>query len=178
MEDFDLSDFFQTKAQAIDFSTRLAHIIESLYKTDFILERVLMEQFGIQKKDVFLKFLRSQNIATEKIDSLKAIFTKMQETIQTLPILSLTIAFEPNETTLKLVSQWFVAQLHKQLLLDIKVDTGVIGGAAMTYKGRYLDYSIKPVFDKIFKETLSHPQNLNNTNLAGHLSTEHIELGR
>lgn len=183
MENIDLSIFFQTRTQAADFSKGLTYIIESLYKTDFQLEKVLLEQFGLQKKDVFLTFLRKNNVATDTVAPLKEFLTKMQEYIHALPTLSLTIAFEPKEETLRAISQWFVGQLHKQILLEITVNPAIIAGTAITFRGKYLDYSIQSIFDKAVSEILT-PTALQNSSqiqsvtLTKQQSTEDITLGR
>ena len=126
METIDLSDFFTTKAQATDFSTRLSAIMEATYKTDFNLEKTLMEQFGIEKKDKFIGLLRDNNISIDSGASLKAFLTKIQTDIASIATLPIVIAFEPREQTLKTLSEWFFLNMKKQVLFDIKVDKNLL----------------------------------------------------
>src|SRR5437868_6106563 len=149
----DLSDFFKTRTQAYDFSTRLAAISESIYQTDFNLEKTLMEQLGIKKSDKFMTFLRDNKVDTESPAALKEFLNKIKNTITALPTLSLTLAFEPREQTLQALAEWFILQTKTQVLFDITVDPKLIAGAAINFKGKYLDFSIKPTFDKILSET-------------------------
>src|SRR5689334_3474304 len=100
MDLLDLSSFCKTKAQANDFSARLAAIAEKVYQTDFNLDKSLSEQLGMRKKDQFLSLLRENKIAVEKGSDLKAFLDKLQQDVLTLPVLSITIAFEPTEETL------------------------------------------------------------------------------
>lgn len=152
MEELDLSDFFHTKAEANDFSIHLSQISESIYQTGFNLEKEITEHFGVEKKDKFISFLRNNKVNIYSTSDLKTFFDKIQAITSNLPLLSLVIAFEPNEETLKLLSEWLFSNTHKQVLLDITVDTKIIGGATISFNGKYADCSIKTKFDQIFQD--------------------------
>lgn len=158
MDSLNLSDFFTTKGQATDFLSRLATLSEMIYKTDFNLETSLMGLLGIQKKDKFLTLLRENNISSNSAGDLKNFIITLQTTITKLPVFSLTIAFEPTEQTLKVISEWFVMNLKKQAIFDFIVDPSIIAGAIINYNGKFKDYSFKnPV--KQMLTTLLEPQN-------------------
>lgn len=146
METIDLSDFFHTKAQADDFSARLSEIAKKLFETSFNPESALLEHFGIKKKDAFMVLLRNNNVNPESRLAIKEFIEKIQTKISSLSVLSIILAFEPNEQTLKALSTWFVLNTKKQVLFDISVDKGLIGGAAIYSNGKYLDFSIRSTF--------------------------------
>jgi hypothetical protein len=152
MENIDFSDFFKTNIGAVDFITRLSIISEEIYKTDFNLEKALAEQFGVQKKDKFNALLRDSKIPIGSNSALKDFISKIQEEISSLPVVSLTIAFEPEDETLKSLFDWFPLNINKRVLLDIKVDRNIIAGAYVGCNGKCLDFSIKPIFDQIYSE--------------------------
>jgi hypothetical protein len=151
----DLSNFFQTRAQANDFSARLETITEQAYHTTFNIEKALMEQFGIAKKDKFLTLLRDNQVGVDQIKPIKDFIKKVQELTASLPVVPITIAFEPKEQTLQLLSEWFMVNLKKQVLFDITVDRKLIAGAAVTFKGKYRDLSIKAKFDETAKRVMT-----------------------
>ncbi len=55
-----------------------------------------------------------------------------------MPVITLTVAFEPNKQMLKSVSEWFVVNTKKQMLFDIRIDRTLIAGAAINYEGKFL----------------------------------------
>ena len=67
MEQPDITYFCKTKAQALDFTARLTGMMGQIYENNFNLELSLSENFGMQKKDMFIKIFRENNINTEKI---------------------------------------------------------------------------------------------------------------
>jgi F0F1-type ATP synthase delta subunit len=149
----DLSNFFTTKSQATDFTSRLSAISEKIFQTDFNLEKELLNQFGIQKRDKFLILLKDNNISLEN-SALQNFLSLLQQTVSQLPLLTLTIAFQPKEETLKLLADWFPLNLKQQILLDITVDPSLIAGAILSYNGKHQDYSIKPTVEKIITDKL------------------------
>jgi F0F1-type ATP synthase delta subunit len=184
MEELDLSSFFTTKAQATDFSSRLATISEKIYKTHFNLEKTCMDEFGIKKKDAFIKLLRDNKVNVESSAELQAFFKKIQEKTATLPVLSLTVAFEPREQTLKELSEWFLLNINKQALFDITVDRNLIAGAVINFQGKSLDFSVRPKFDQILSSIMAPKAEETATKKAKgkeeatHIAVENFSMGR
>jgi len=150
-QQIDFSDFFSTKAEANDFQSGLTTVVDKIFQNDFHIEKALTEQFGINTSDRLLAIMRENSINTQSRENVKAFLTGMQETIAKLPVLTLTIAFEPQENTLKSLSEWFLINMKKQVVFDFSVDHKVIAGATLNYNGKFFDFSVKPVFERILK---------------------------
>jgi F0F1-type ATP synthase delta subunit len=155
MEQLDLSDFFTSRSQALDFSARLSTISQAVYATGFDLPKALLEQFGIQKKDKFMDLLRENEISIDSNTALQEFISKICEKATSLPAVSLTIAFEPDEPTLKELSSWFVLNTNHQVLLDVTVDPTLIAGASLTTNGQFRDFSAKSRFDQLLSDYLA-----------------------
>lgn len=184
MDQLDLSTFLVTKAQATDFSTRLLAITDRIYENGFNLERTLLEQFGVQKKDKFITLLRENKINENSNQAIKEFINSIQEKITSMPVLTLTVAFEIKEQTLQALSEWMIINARKQILFDIRIDIHIIGGALIAINGKYFDYSIKSKFDRIINETIGQDGQLKTTlktepvPQGGHQSIENISMGR
>jgi hypothetical protein len=75
----------------------------------------------------------------------------MTQALMNIPELELVLAFEP---ALGLIQRIFnkVTQAVKQpLILDIHYEPFLIGGAALTYAGRYGDYSVRQKIEKLIQ---------------------------
>jgi F0F1-type ATP synthase delta subunit len=157
MQSVDLSPFFQTKSQANDFLARIATLSEQTYTNNFNLERALLAQFGIEKKDRFLALLRDNQINTASATELKAFFTNLQAQIASMKQLTITLAFEPTEQTLKSLADWCILNLKKQILFDVKVNPAILAGALFAYNGKQMNFSLKPQFDHIVQTIMNPP---------------------
>lgn len=180
MEQFDLSDFCTTKAQAADFSSRLENVVQQIYATDFNLDNCLLEQFGIQKKDKFSTLLRDNEVNIEANSELQGFIHKVIEKVNSLPVVDLTLAFEPDQSTLRDLSEWFILN-NKQVLFEIKIDKEIIAGAIIDYNGKHKDFSARSTFERIFNDSVNveNPEKEEETVLlAGHQSLEHFSFVR
>ena len=160
MDQIDLSDLFTTKVEANDFLARLTTISEMFFQTGFNLEKALHQHFGVNKSDRIINILRMSNINPESTPAVKDFFIILMTKISTLPVISLTIAFDPQDQTFKTLSQWFFINMHKQVLFDISVDHNILAGANITYNGKFFDFSVKSTFERIlqdYMERLAHP---------------------
>lgn len=148
-----------TKNQANNFVQGLNNILDQLYEVNFNIEKSLSNEFGLERKDKFMTMLRENNMNNTNLDGMKKFLQNMQETTRKLPTLTLTLAFEPNETILKTILQWFLFTLNKQVLLEIDVNKNIIAGATMNYNGKYKDFSVKPQLDQIISRILEPESN-------------------
>ncbi|HVA96188.1 MAG TPA: F0F1 ATP synthase subunit delta [Candidatus Acidoferrales bacterium] len=185
MEPIDLSEFMTTKAEANDFLARVNAVSEKIFQTNFNLHTALREQFGVTKSDRFLTLLLNNNINAESLPAVKAFLHTLQEQVTTLPVLSITIAFEPTQQTLASLSEWFLVNMKKQMLFDISVNKSLVAGASINFNGKFRDFSIRPVFERILNTSL---HNITNTTLVQepkpplqptiHQRVEDISMGR
>jgi F0F1-type ATP synthase delta subunit len=157
MTTIDLSSFFQTKAQASDFASRIASLSEKIYETNFNLEKALLNEFGLKKKDRFMTLLHENNVSVESNTALKDFFTKMQGQIASLPLLTLTLAFEPRDETMKVLAEWFLLNINKQVVFEINIDRTLIAGAAISFSGKEVDLSIRDKFNQVVQNSLAKP---------------------
>ena len=178
MEMLDLSVFCKTKAQASDFSTRLSELGAQVYHTGFHLENALTSALGMQKKDAFMVLLREQKVAVSSQSALKEFFAQLQEKVASLPVLTLTIAFEPNETVLKTISDWFLINVKKHVLFDVHVDKTLIAGCTLTYNGKFKDYSVRAAFEKVLTGMMAPSQETHKQPVGTVADPSQVHLGR
>jgi len=62
--------------------------------------------------------------------------------LKSLPKVKIEIAFEPEKETLEKISQWFKENLKKKVILDLKINPKIIGGAKIEYQGKWRDFSL------------------------------------
>lgn len=151
-QQLDFSEFFRTKSEAYAFSDSLSAIIDEIYTVNFNVEKALTKQFGLYKKDILLTLLRQETFNGLSGNALKECFLRWQTMVAKMPTLTITIAFEPNDETLKILADWITINLQRQFLFDITVNKTIIGGATFSYNGKHMDFSIRPTLEKIFNQ--------------------------
>lgn len=76
---------------------------------------------------------------------------RLKEKIRSLPLFSITISFDPLESTVEMIKKWVSDNIHGNVILEITVNPNILGGAQITYGGRYKDLSLKNRFDRVFE---------------------------
>lgn len=181
----DLSGLFITKTQATEFIQRISRVVDTLYTANFDLEKILAEQLGLQKKDRLMKLFFENNINTGDKDAVRDFLQKIITAATAIPTVELTLAFEPTEEILMSLSQWFMMQLKKQAIFAVKVDYSLIGGAIITFNGKYKDCSLKSVFEKVISAGTTPASARTTAPVSAtpqpediHQRAEYIEIGR
>lgn len=154
MEGLDLSSFFTTKGEAKMFSVQLSSVADRVYKTGFDLDKILTEELGIQKKEKFIKLMKDNNISPDYNQGLIIFIEKITKLISDIPVITVTVAFEPTYKTLKSMSEWFVINLNKHFVFDIIVDPAIIAGSVINFKGKFIDLSIRPQVEQVITKNI------------------------
>lgn len=144
--------------------TQLAHRV-SLLKSHLSnqlfggLEKIELAQEDAQylnslPKDFFQKFTKENITKT---------FEEIDEALKKIQPLTIYIPFELPLESLNKLSAWLKNKFGRQLVLDIRLDPGLIAGCALVWNGVYKDYSLKSRLAEnkekileIFKEYFTH----------------------
>jgi len=76
-------------------------------------------------------------------DNVYQIFAAIEKEVNKLPVLTIYLAFEADDTSLQQIGNFVRTTLNLCLLLDPKLDPKLIAGAALSWKGVYKDYSLR-----------------------------------
>jgi len=66
-------------------------------------------------------------------------------------IISIGINFEPSELFIDTMSLWLKKNVNDKLVVDIILNSTIIGGVQISYKGKYLDLSLRKRISSEFK---------------------------
>ncbi len=139
----DITELVKTKQDASEFTTSLGTCINLLFNSRNNPETIVNQTFPYEKKGKLLSLLEKYKIARTDSSLVKQFLQQLKDDIQKIPVVTLCIAFEPNDHTIDSVSDYFMLQIKIVVLLDIIVNEKIVGGTIITYKGVYKDYSIK-----------------------------------
>lgn len=76
-------------------------------------------------------------------DNVYQIFSNMDQEIAKLPTLTILLTFEPDDATLSNLGTFARKLFGPYLMLDIRLDSRLIAGTALIWKGVYRDYSLR-----------------------------------
>jgi len=178
MENVDLSEFFITKDQMQNFIDGLSAISEGVYEKDFNIEVFLNRHLGILKGSKFLSYLKDKSVNPSDTQGIKLFIDKFIQDVSTLPQVAITIAFEPEDSLLHNLSDWFLTNIKRQAVFDIKIDKSIVAGVIIFYNGKYFDYTVKKIFQNIKIDIPTNKPNVPSAPAQSHPTPENIIIAQ
>lgn len=86
------------------------------------------------------------NDASLMIDFLKT----LREVIHKLKTIKITLAFDPNQATIERLFVFIKENLGHRYILDIESSSEILGGAIISFEGKYSDGSLKKSIEDVF----------------------------
>lgn len=146
-----LIELTKTTEDVVSLDEEIGLLLQSLFHFDKgKFEEILESQIRIRVAIEIRKLLQT-NIFMSK-EEIKALLTDAYHTICVLPILRLTLAFEPSESVINSISYWARQKLEAGILLDLSLDRSLLGGAVIMHKGKFYDYSLRNKLREIFEK--------------------------
>lgn len=140
----------KTKDEANRFIAEIDQLLNSYFRVgESKREEILTSKISYPSAQLFktiIAKLAGDHAQFEKF------LSDLKAEIQSLPVCSITIAFDPSESTLNLISQWVRNNISTHAILDVLSDSSIIGGAKIALGGKYKDMSIKSRLEDLFAD--------------------------
>lgn len=114
--------------------------LEAIKKALFSSKKAELEE--ILKSELRLSTASIIKNQMEKGVEMKDYLSGLIYALNNLPEVKLTLGFEPSETTLLIIYSWLTANIAKQMVVNIEIDSKILGGAVISYNGKYYDGSL------------------------------------
>jgi F0F1-type ATP synthase delta subunit len=98
---------------------------------------------------------KDHEVSLENTAEANDFLIKVQEAIQQLPRLTLTLSFMPTLSLIKEINRWIILNVKQTVVLDFMLDKDLIAGAKIAFKGKLKDYSIKKRMEGTIQTMLS-----------------------
>lgn len=77
---------------------------------------------------------------------------QVKNELEKLEVIKLTLAFEPSDATIDKFFDFVAKNVEERVVLEFEFDARILGGALITYKGEYRDFSLKRLFEEEYLE--------------------------
>jgi hypothetical protein len=134
----------RTKSDLTDVVVCLEEYIATFFSRKSLEEQQLIfRKLPKEIADLFITTLASRPLTPENQISIKRQIDELVDALHRCKTIELTIAFQANEETITLFSDWVKKNIRKDLLIDFHFDKAIVGGALIIADGAYKDYSVR-----------------------------------
>ncbi|HRN96394.1 MAG TPA: F0F1 ATP synthase subunit delta [Candidatus Levybacteria bacterium] len=131
---------------------KLAVLEKGIFSLKKSFEEQVQEYFSLPVAEALLRSASRAQISSTNPELIQKFLKDQQASIKSLRVVVLRVAFIPSNDVLRNISKWFDVYLQEKVVIEFVVDSSLIGGAAIEWNGRYLDYSLK----KLLQEKMSN----------------------
>lgn len=128
--------------------------VEELLKSVVTIDDGLKIIANLEKKQALSK--KSKQKTTD--DSLEGILGEFKTVFYKMQVVSLTLAINPTLDFLIKLQDWFSDNLGQKVILDLSVDTQIIGGAKIICREHFRDFSLAESIEKVAKNEAETPE--------------------
>jgi hypothetical protein len=139
-----MTPFLLTKEEQVLTLKKIEDLENLLYKDPEI-------SFSEKIKKVGLEELLPKDINYLSKEKQAEFLFSLKENLKNLPKVTIEIAFDPSVDFILKLKNWFLENLKKSLVLEIKVNPKIVGGARIYYLGKYFDFSLATKIEELQK---------------------------
>lgn len=147
----DIKNHIQTTRNLNDFSSEIDKLLESIFKPSInqSFDNALNE-VSIKTAERIKELFRHNNLDISNREIIKDFLTNLKDQLKNYKIIKLTIAFEPSNKSIENIYNWVLTALDNSYILDIEVNTAILGGAIVVFNGQYRDLTLKKTLRDLF----------------------------
>lgn len=101
------------------------------------------DQLPSELQQVMKETFLNEPITPENQNTIKKRVEALTAALHTIKTVELTIAFQPDEDGITLFSDWVKKNVGPNILIDLRFDKTIVGGALIVAGGTYKDYSVR-----------------------------------
>jgi len=150
---YDIVKSLKTTPDAEEFLLQLDNLLTKLFKINpDSLEKNLKKIVSSKFAELFKESFKINNINQNDHSAIEKFLNSIKNQIQQLNILKLQLAFDPTEETIDTLFRWIAENYGSGIILDIHKDESILGGAIVTFNGKYKDLSLRKRFEDTFQK--------------------------
>ena len=150
-------------------------VLVSIFQTEktgkvLSLGEILEKVAGVKMSQIVKAEIEDQKINVDDTFALKTYFEKLRTELAQVKIFQVTLAIDPGFNLVREISNWVHKNVDPDVILDIAVDSSLLGGATIIYGGKYYNNSLR----NIIEQTLSKSKQNILKDIAVTPRTDHV----
>lgn len=142
--------YTRTVQEAENFSSCIDIILSNIFELKNKNIDQILSQLPDSSAHTIKKILTDNKVDSADNTAIENVLLKAKEEIKNLKIAKITLAIDPSEDTISLISDWINKNLGDGIILDLSKDESILGGVIISIDGVYKDQSLKKNLEELF----------------------------
>jgi len=144
----DYWSFAKTKEEEEVLLEELSMLYESLYKSD---RNAFEETLNSKVRSEVAALIRQKIKTDDKTMFLKDLISR----IKGRKVVKMTLAIAPTDFLIGQIYNWLITSISENIVLDISIDKQILGGAIVSFGGKYFDFTLRKTLDQLGSNNFS-----------------------
>lgn len=138
--------------------------LEYIRQIEMILFNVqinIKEQMGVilphDVKERYLHAIHSAGVDVQDSRGVQLFLADLKNKLKAMPVMGLVLSYLPNEKDLRSYAAFIFANMGRQVVFDVRLDSSLIGGCLLEFNGKVADYSVSKTLDEYVQKNLVKP---------------------
>lgn len=127
-----------TKKEAEELSDLVEDVSREIKGDLSKLTQTLPKYIKEPHNSAIISYMKEKSV--EELSKLAVFLKEIEE-------LKLTISFTPKKDHLEEIISWTKKNIGPEMVIKFETDETILGGAVLSFKGRYKDYSLRKILD-------------------------------
>lgn len=147
---FDLITSLKTKGQVNDFSLEIDTLLSALFKSSkMALDKAIASISTNSAKKIMDIFSKNKLDSADR-EMIRDFLDTLKDLIKKFKVISLTLAFDPSPKTIEKIHEYVSDNIGIGYIFDIGIDESLMGGAIISFNGKYCDFTLKKNLEETF----------------------------
>lgn len=144
----------KTKAYADETIEKIDELKESLYNKRVDLDKKMSELFSFELKEKIKAYSWQEQVNLNDPESFGKFLSNLRNHVKNMPVITIKIAFTPDEEIVKEVSAWFIENFGKNVLIDMSYNKNIIAGSIVSFNETEKDFSLRKKIEEKYNSEI------------------------
>lgn len=144
------------KIHTTDDRVYLIEKLDELSQTNYSVKSTFEDEvgklFSLGFADSILEAAKSKNINLSDPQAVQSFLEDLKTEIQSIPNITLRLAFEPSYDLLRNISIWYKNTIGTKYIVEYTYNPDIVGGVVIEDNGKYIDCSVKKIIQEKLKQ--------------------------
>lgn len=132
-----------TVADQDEFLNQIDVLRDSLYNKDI--------DVNMRLKKIRIDFASAIEPEVENAVDKAKVLDDLRLAVKNMRVINMRVGFNYNQDFVRQLADWVKDNVGEDVVLEVEVNYVLIGGATISFDGKYRDYSVRSALDKVWK---------------------------
>lgn len=149
---FDLITTLKTTQEVTNLVSEIDTLQLAFFKSGKVSMEKALSSISVDSAEKIMQIFSKNNFDINDKDTVTDFLETLKGLLKKFKIIKLVLAFDPTRRTIENIHNFVKNTIGIGYILDIEVSQDLLGGAIITFNGKYSDFTVKKTIEESFAD--------------------------